>query len=470
MKYVGVIFILFMNISVLLSQDTTGHAELLKRANENIGLIRKNPEIEILNAKNIERQAREEDVPEAELLAIVTQCIYYKAEIDFQDLMATSRILFDRAKAYKMPNFQAIGKYYTFEAYLFNGLPEKGFEQLEEGVKYVNQAEKEGINVSGIRVNFYVAYSNYFLEQKDFENQLKYIKLSGDEIMKMPDSEGKFQQMYLHYSNLAQVYNEMNEVDSAVYYANLSIATDKGYHNANAQFMNLLILGQAGMKSGDYQKALTFFRKAEKIEGSKNHINVLNLYNYMITSYQKLQRTDSARIYQYKKDELRLNISENQNKLLHSLLNGVDTKVYPKYLYSILFILLAAGVVLFIIIRKNRIIDSQERNSVQYLQNNQIIAESHIRLIELVKENSPAFITYFDEIYPDFSRELLKINPKLTSSEIEFCAILKLGIPTKDIAKYKFIAPKTVQNKKYLIRKKLNIPKEVDTYQWFDQF
>lgn len=143
MKYVGVIFILFMSISVLFAQDTTGQGDLLRRANKNIQLIRRNPVSEIQNAKNIEKQARERKVPEAELIALVSQCIYYKAEIDFQNLMTTSNVLFDRAKAYKMSNYQAIGKYYLFEAYLFNGLPEKAFDQLEEGMKYVNQAEQE---------------------------------------------------------------------------------------------------------------------------------------------------------------------------------------------------------------------------------------------------------------------------------------------------------------------------------------
>ena len=32
-------------------------------------------------------------------------------------------------------------------------------------------------------------------------------------------------------------------------------------------------------------------------------------------------------------------------------------------------------------------------------------------------------------------------------SDAEFCALLKLRIPTKEIAQYRFIAPKTVQNK-----------------------
>lgn len=76
----------------------------------------------------------------------------------------------------------------------------------------------------------------------------------------------------------------------------------------------------------------------------------------------------------------------------------------------------------------------------------------------------------FVEAFPDFSQKLLSINPKLVQSEIEFCALLKLKIHTKDISVYKNIEVKTVRNKKYLIRKKLNIPDGIDIYQWFEDF
>jgi len=70
-------------------------------------------------------------------------------------------------------------------------------------------------------------------------------------------------------------------------------------------------------------------------------------------------------------------------------------------------------------------------------------------------------------VFPDFTPKLIKTNPNLNQSDIEFCALLKLKIPTSDIARYKFITIKSVQNKKYLIRKKLDIPKGVDIYNWF---
>ncbi|WP_435524705.1 helix-turn-helix transcriptional regulator [Chryseobacterium indoltheticum] len=44
-----------------------------------------------------------------------------------------------------------------------------------------------------------------------------------------------------------------------------------------------------------------------------------------------------------------------------------------------------------------------------------------------------------------------------------------MKLSTKDIARISFIETRTVQNKKYRIRKKLNIPQNADIYQWIDQ-
>ena len=128
------------------------------------------------------------------------------------------------------------------------------------------------------------------------------------------------------------------------------------------------------------------------------------------------------------------------------------------------------GVVIFLITRKNKTLARQEQESQKYLatfSENQA-RHNYSQLLQMLEQRDPAFMNYFDEMFPGFSKKLLEINPQIVQSEIEFCSLLKLKISTKDIARYKYITSKTVQNKKYLIRKKLNIPKEIDIYQWFD--
>ncbi len=75
----------------------------------------------------------------------------------------------------------------------------------------------------------------------------------------------------------------------------------------------------------------------------------------------------------------------------------------------------------------------------------------------------------FNNVFPDFSDKLLKTNPTLAQTEIEFSAYLKLNFSSKEIAQIKSIQPRSVQNKKHRLRKRLNIPQNIDIYHWFNQ-
>ncbi|MGU3374780.1 helix-turn-helix transcriptional regulator [Chryseobacterium sp. M5A1_1a] len=89
-------------------------------------------------------------------------------------------------------------------------------------------------------------------------------------------------------------------------------------------------------------------------------------------------------------------------------------------------------------------------------------------ITELAKKNDSSFLKKFKEVYPDFISALLKINPDLENSELTFCAMLKLHFSAKEIADYTFVQHRSVQQKKYRIRKRLNISGEEDIYAFFD--
>lgn len=407
---------------------------------------------------------------QAEFDTLVSKCTYYKTKLDFEGLMVTANSLYNKAKVQNDYRYQAIAKYYLFEAYLFNDFPKKALQQLDEGMHYIVLWEKEGKPVASLKKNFYIGYSNYYLQRGNLSKQLKFIKLSGSEIRKMPEGKGKRRGLYIYYSNLAQVYNGMHRTDSAKYYSSLSNSIGGDFDYDEVLLMNLQILGEAAMKDRHYKEALDYFKAAEEIKGQQNHINQLKLYDNIINAYQKINKQDSAELYRYKKDSLRLKLSENQKEFLHKLIDGLKNDKFNTSLYIILTILLAFGIFIGFVIRRNRVLAKQEKLSSEYLQDTATIADEHERLINMVKENNPALMEYFYKVYPAFQEKLLDINPKITHSEEEFCALLKLRMPTKEIAKYKFIAPKTVQNKKHLIRKKLKIPKGTDIYHWFGNF
>ncbi|WP_415327283.1 helix-turn-helix transcriptional regulator [Chryseobacterium sp. MMS23-Vi53] len=98
--------------------------------------------------------------------------------------------------------------------------------------------------------------------------------------------------------------------------------------------------------------------------------------------------------------------------------------------------------------------------------NQKIVVQDEV--MTLAKENSPRLLNKFRLVYPDFFNKLSAIQPNLKNSELIFCIYLKLNLTTKEIATYTFVTPKAIQNRKNRLRKKLNIPSELDIYKWFN--
>lgn len=64
----------------------------------------------------------------------------------------------------------------------------------------------------------------------------------------------------------------------------------------------------------------------------------------------------------------------------------------------------------------------------------------------------------FDLIHQKFFRHLREQYPNLTSTDLKFCALLRLNLSTKDIARFTGLTIRGVEGARFRLRKKLNIP------------
>jgi len=136
------------------------------------------------------------------------------------------------------------------------------------------------------------------------------------------------------------------------------------------------------------------------------------------------------------------------------------------YIISSIFIICAIGLGLFFYFKKNKKPIENSDSVVENKSETELPNVSYEEIIALAKGNSSDFLFRFKEIYPSFFEKLYEIEPELITSELTFCAYLKLQFSTKEIASYTFVTPKAVQNRKNRIRKKLNIPSNMDIYTW----
>lgn len=63
------------------------------------------------------------------------------------------------------------------------------------------------------------------------------------------------------------------------------------------------------------------------------------------------------------------------------------------------------------------------------------------------------------ELYPNFPKKLLNAHPNLTSSELELCIFIKFNLSDIEIAKIMSRHKRTIETKRYRLRKKLGLEK-----------
>lgn len=472
--YIYIIFFLFQIFGYSWAQKTISSSELLEKADNAYELLKTDKYAAFELAQWVEDKARENDIHEAELKAILTQYVYYRSNSDLDNMLKTVSVLNDKSEQYKILVYHALAQNYFYETYEEIGLPEKGIAHLQKGLRIINQSKRNDELSFNAKAEIFINFANYYVLNNDTENQLKYIKLAGKEFEKIPDKEERRIAMYVHNSNLGEIYRNMGLMDLAKSHVELSHSFDSTYGRRDIEISNLMILGDIALSKNRYKEALEYFKKVEAINFFKSRNDRIELYDNLIKNYQALDNTDSLNLYKKKMDSLNLEILRDQNSSLRKIYGKLEqNSAGGGYFYLIIGVVVAVLILtLMIIVYKRNVLIEEEKRNIAYLDDNkenQIDGDSHAELITLLRENNPSYLVYFEEIFPDFKNKLMEINPEIIGSDVEFCSFLKLKIETKDIAKYKFIAPKTVQNKRYLIRKKLNIPKEMDTYEWFDK-
>jgi DNA-binding CsgD family transcriptional regulator len=230
-----------------------------------------------------------------------------------------------------------------------------------------------------------------------------------------------------------------------------------------------------------YSEALSYLEKAKfYAKKSDNSVLLLKIYESYYEIYKKKHDAINEQKYliQYLelKDSIEVANKYGIKKSLQNLINkNAETKkaLINKNIYlKILSFFTICIVILFIYYHKKTVAVWKKmeqrllfkKNKIKTLekQNNSSFEE----IINLAKKNHPNFYTRFQEIYPDFQRKILEINPTLQNSELVLLAYIYLNFETKEIADYLFKSPKTIQNRKHNLRKKLQISSSEDIYVW----
>ncbi|MBP2619562.1 tetratricopeptide repeat protein [Chryseobacterium jejuense] len=286
------------------------------------------------------------------------------------------------------------------------------------------------------------------------------------------------------YSNcmVAQYYLFRHQTDSAEVY--IKRADEKMLSQKTSDAESLWVyytMGYYYNEVNNNEQAEKALKKALEINIKTRRTyssHIQNVYKSLAELYKKKNDGGKAYYYlrKYMEEEGRLDVArlDTMNKATENFISELKPESdwhrsdLPLAIALSITALTVSGIYVQKTIKTQRLRKRALKEETEELKSH-VRAKMLKEVTELAQKNDSSFLMKFKDLHPDFINTLLKINPDLENSELTFCAMLKLHFSSKEIADYTFVQHRSVQQKKYRIRKRLNIPGEEDIYVFFDK-
>ena len=87
---------------------------------------------------------------------------------------------------------------------------------------------------------------------------------------------------------------------------------------------------------------------------------------------------------------------------------------------------------------------------------------SNLKKLISKKRNNESFAAQFSAAYPGYQEGLIQKHPDLNSGDLQLCTLLRLNLESKEIAQIIGLSIRSVESRRYRLRRKLNIEANVD--------
>ncbi|TNJ42607.1 LuxR family transcriptional regulator [Tamlana fucoidanivorans] len=178
------------------------------------------------------------------------------------------------------------------------------------------------------------------------------------------------------------------------------------------------------------------------------------LFSFLMhTLYRRYYKKQREQLLKKSARELELKALENQQQLMKfrndKLRQDIDNKNRE------------LGISTMSLIKKNEFLNTikQELLNTKDLKG----IKQVIRIIDRNLNNTDDWHTFeeaFNNADKDFLKKIKALHPKLTSNDLRLCAYLRLNLTSKEIAPLLNISPRSVEVKRYRLRKKMDLEHE----------
>lgn len=289
---------------------------------------------------------------------------------------------------------------------------------------------------------------------------------------------------------LGSYYTVKKDFASAKFYFNKAIAISQRTECIKCQPYTWNRIGNMYKEMKDYDNAIKNYEKSIEIcKSTGDLIQLKENYRDLSEIYEKLNNIEKQ------KENLKLlktitdSINNQNNLALGVAVQGITKDISSEHeentnylkLYIIIGIVLCIllSYIVFMYLKKYQ---TAKENSeklekflekktlfIQSLNSNKSIIEKEEELkivIRMAMTNDVLFFQTFNVLFPDFKEKLIQLDPFMKVNDLKFCSYLKLNFDTKEIARYTGDSIRSVESKKYRLRKKFNISSQEDINAW----
>ncbi|WP_166925566.1 tetratricopeptide repeat protein [Flavobacterium poyangense] len=280
---------------------------------------------------------------------------------------------------------------------------------------------------------------------------------------------------------LGDYYTRTKQFDSAQFYINKSLKIVTALDDKAEISLFLIIRGYLHLKMENYKEAIKDFEASnDLIKTTKAREDLLEEnYDNLAFAYEKLGDSENQSKYlkKYKKisDSLSIENVKDVNQAVVNISDDIKSK-HKKEKSTletgiIITIVLIIVLILIVLVFSKRY--KSEKRSKEELK---ILLDEKMKMlnslsakfspedekelanvVSLAISKDASYLFKFNELFPKFSENLLKVSPSLKSSDLAICSYMKLNFDTKEIARYGGDSVRSVESKKYRLRKKFNL-------------
>ena len=320
--------------------------------------------------------------------------------------------------------------------------------------------------------NYGYAYKhmgNYYLKAEKYKVAKEFFEKSKELLTEFPYELPSLQ------SKIAECYLGLKNYEKAITSANHNIKSIKLNLFNKSKLNNYKILEKIYLKKGDLKNLIKIKDSLLVVSRAGYDMNIVNkmsdLETNIILSKKKSEINDSRIKYNtylfiliicfiiltFSLVSLRLNFNlekEKSKKILNEK-TIIENDLNHKKLELI-------NKSNFISKRNenlNYLLDSIDSSKISVSNSSKQIKQKIKDLLRTENLND-RFEKHFEDVYPGFFKSLISYSSNLTQNDLRFCAYLKMNQSTDEIAKLTNISIRTVESKKYRLKKKFKIQKD----------